>query len=157
MNCHIFDGKLKHLSHRTKFNIDYETKMKLFSKVAKELEGNRKALRCFDIIWTDTGKKSNYDCTNDLMADDLLYLICLKIDKDMMPMFIEQLADMNSGLCSQGRCIRLAQIYQCIYDIPDNSDVDNTDNDNVLSNNQICKDLFYGIFDIACDRLKLPS
>jgi len=123
MNCHIFDGTLLHLAEETKSNIDIDTKLRLFKKVRKEIVTHNGATKCFNIIMDDIGKPSNFDNTNNLIADDIMYLICLKLDKDMLPIFIEQLNDMNTGLCPQGRCIRLAQIYQCLYTPPSIMDI----------------------------------
>lgn len=64
--------------------------------------------------------QSNFDPTNRLNADDLLYLcyekICIQSDLDFEDLLKIQLVEMNSGLCPQGRTTRLFQILIPYYD-----------------------------------------
>ena len=55
---------------------------------------------------------SNYDPINKINAIDLLYIIyTISRDNDIvLTLLIEQLHDMKTGFCPQGRSIRLLQI-----------------------------------------------
>ena len=64
----------------------------------------------------------NYDPTNDLYADDLLYL-CYQLKYNntidvvlFTDVLNEQLVDMQSGMCAQGRTHRLFQVVITFID-----------------------------------------
>jgi hypothetical protein len=113
MDVHTFDGQLLEIktfllpyleiSPENKFNVFQQLKILIGSNVT------------FDIIVNNSKSNENYDPTNDLYADDLLY-ICGIIaenipDKDsFVSTFNEQLTDMSTGMCAQGRVHRLFQI-----------------------------------------------
>lgn len=78
----------------------------------------------YDIIvrdymqWDHTkGNNPNYDSTDDLFADDLLVMMVdiFVPENDETPnrkrLMIMMLEEMAGGLCSQGRCKRLYQLY----------------------------------------------
>lgn len=82
----------------------------LRSLIPKETHHN------FDIIVRDfirsgRTKGANHDPTNDLHADDLLYL-CSELAGDpvMIELLTTQLVDMSTGICPQGRTHRLLQV-----------------------------------------------
>jgi len=53
----------------------------------------------------------NYDHTNDLHADDLLYFLSeLALSEDLMDLVNMQFEEMTGGLCPQGRTHRLYQL-----------------------------------------------
>ena len=64
-----------------------------------------------DFIRTGRTKGANYDPTNDLYADDLLYL-CSELSSDpvLIDLLTAQLVDMSTGICPQGRTHRLFQV-----------------------------------------------
>ena len=58
-------------------------------------------------------KDKYYDPINDLRVDDLLYLCCIRItagNEDFLNNFRQQLIDLRTGSCVQGRSIRLLQL-----------------------------------------------
>lgn len=65
----------------------------------------------------------NYDNTNDLYADDLLYILYILVQTiteidvktDLIDLINIQLDEMNSGMCASGRTHRLFQII-CAYE-----------------------------------------
>ena len=66
----------------------------------------------FDVIVSSIGHVSNYDPTNDVRADDVLYL-CIGLatsSEHFCIMLLEQLKDIGNGVCSQGRCTRVIQL-----------------------------------------------
>jgi len=72
-------------------------------------------LRAIISTHSSSGKANNgnYDSTNNLHACDLLYLLYEKImneeESECMRLMLEQLDEMSTGDCSQGRCCRLFQ------------------------------------------------
>lgn len=72
------------------------------------------SLHFFDQIVIDHYNPPNFDQTNNLSAYDLLYLIALHFENIDIPSLSEQLQDMSTGFCPQGRTIRL---YQIIYSL----------------------------------------
>lgn len=124
LNTHYYDGKLK----SNKFN-------SISTKDIKEVEFNKlitfiqkdqtcnvniriTAIRAVQLIKNSIGKSPNYDSTNEIYADDILFHICKKFHNDILTYLIEQLSDIiTSGQCPQGRVIRLIQVFACLDDI----------------------------------------
>ena len=120
-NTHYYDGKLTeaiiispNISKLNKINIIQDLKTLL------ETESNHPlyygAMAALKIIQADINNPENYDATNNLRADNILYLLVKKletnIDKSLKSVILEQLSDIiSSGSCPQGRCTRLYQIY----------------------------------------------
>lgn len=64
-----------------------------------------------DIMIRDYGTDKNYDATNKISADDLLYLTSYHTgDENFIILINEQLENMASGFCAQGRTHRLFQV-----------------------------------------------
>jgi len=130
MNTHTYDGKLslsKEILITDIFRvceIPKDEKLEAFSQmgdILKKFSGFTPiARKCFDTILQSfsseghTCKGANYDPTNDLHADDLLYLCYEKLDegknKDFAEGLLLQLQEMASGICPQGRTTRLFQL-----------------------------------------------
>lgn len=129
INTHTYDGKLE----KTKIylikdiirasQVPKGVKLEAFDQLREHLKRvpiSPEALKCFDVIvatFTQSGhaqNNPNYDPSNDLFADDLLYLCFEKIvvekNEDLCGSLIQQLRDMTTGLCAQGRTTRLFQI-----------------------------------------------
>ena len=89
---------------RSVINIDNTSGIEYYDKMVKDFIDN-----------TD----SNYDPINKLNAIDLLYIIftIYQHNYDIIPLFIEQLKDLESGFCPQGRTIRLIQIIQPYFSL----------------------------------------
>ncbi len=116
-------------------HLTIQEKVAIFDKIAREIEtvlesdarsGERSrqhALVFLNIIRSDLvrygriNSQANYDPTNDLHADDLL-MLCGEIlfgdalaDKlEFLALLTQQLHDMESGSCPQGRTSRLIQV-----------------------------------------------
>lgn len=123
---HSYDGQLKEVIKRVGIEnwqiIDPDIKkieFREFIEILNLLSLPRKAatVRAVNIIIKGIGNPSNFDSTNNLCVDDILYQICLYLklieyDPEILPIITEQLADIvTSGSCSQGRCTRLFQVY----------------------------------------------
>ena len=142
--AHSYDNKLSERRANLQRSIDrvshltIQEKVAMFDKIAREisivLESDARsgespartrqhALVFLNIIRSDlvrygrVNSQANYDPTNDLHADDLLWL-CGEIlfgdtacDKlDFLALLTQQLHDMESGSCAQGRTSRLFQV-----------------------------------------------
>ncbi len=126
---HTYDGKLGQSKLQLLEDIarvsqiSKNDKLDAFGHLRLEIQKypiSQPAQRCFEAIFQTFSQGGrvpsgcNYDPTNDLFVDDLLYLCFEKIvknqDADFAQAFILQLGDMISGLCAQGRVIRLFQI-----------------------------------------------
>lgn len=116
LNTHYYDDKL--YSHEKMIelkglNIPVDEKIKEFDSLCEKIKKSeckniKMALASVVMIKESIGKVANFDNTKGVFADDILYLLC---KKDVSDYFIEQLADIMGGQCSQGRCTRLFQIF----------------------------------------------
>lgn len=109
LNTHWWDGKLdKNLLK----NIDMVKELSLDQKkekMATLLPFLSNKLWLEQII-NDAGTENNFDQTNGLVAEDLVCLSSDLISPDFIFMLEEQLNDMVTGFCSQGRTHRLFQL-----------------------------------------------
>lgn len=129
-NTHTYDGKLS-LAKRSLSSelarvsqIPKGKKLENFTQMKGILQRFPgfipQAAHCFETIFrtfsTDghVPRGTNYDPTNDLHADDLLYLCYEKLEegrnKDFAEGLLLQLQEMAGGLCAQGRTTRLFQL-----------------------------------------------
>lgn len=125
MNVHIFDGELLEskllLSSylESAAEVLSEDKIITFERLRTFIQPNGANVN-FDTIVNDFkihghNQGSNYDQSNGLYADDLLYLCAVIMqnldDKDELILIInQQLMDMMGGICAQGCTHRLFQI-----------------------------------------------
>jgi len=123
---HTYDGKLKTIKLQLQDDIlrastiPKSEKLSCLGILRLELQKYPfppEASRCFEAIYktflqVGRARGPNYDPTNDMYADDLLYLCYEKAigNSEFTESLILQLVDMESGLCPQGRVIRLFQI-----------------------------------------------
>lgn len=124
-DTHSYDGHLKdRLVNVTSTTATKNDKINSFNDLKNKIGSITSplvvtALKAIDLIINSIGT-SNYDPTNNVHADDLLYLIIDKLKDpsiDVLMDVIIQLSDIiTSGPCPQGRCTRLAQIYFSLYD-----------------------------------------
>jgi hypothetical protein len=122
MNVHRFDGVLHQRKQELAsilscaHSVTAEQKLELFAKLRLRFFG----LATLNIIISDfiSGRSCcNYDPTNELFADDLLY-ICAWIyfhgtgfdHQDYELLLRLQFTEMMTGMCVQGRTTRLFQI-----------------------------------------------
>ncbi len=119
-NTHFYDNKVsKSLISRIEddiqsfHGISKQEKLDRFLHVRGLLISNGitpTGLKYYDIMIEDfkVGNKNNCDPINNLDAIDLLY--CVVNKPNTLPILCEQLEDMKTGFCPQGRTIRLVQI-----------------------------------------------
>ena len=111
-NVHQFDGKLRAYSNIiTKYSI--EVKDNVLKKYFSTLTNEQAKTSLSTIIGDNIGGGgSNFQAENGLDASDILTDIVIREDyTDLKGYLEEQLADMASGLCDSGRCVRLTQIW----------------------------------------------
>ena len=127
LNTHHYDGALNKV---VSCDATREEKEEMFNRLIQDLLVNHliinnqrsTAIRAVSIITSGIQKPENYDSTNGLYADNVLYHICCKLqekqDLDILKCLSEQLSDIiTSGSCPQGRVIRLVQVLDSINDI----------------------------------------
>lgn len=119
LNTHNYDGKLKPLSEELNNILKNQDREDVYDKLEKLLSDHAQNNKIqsqwilfFKCIVNDKYNVTNYDNTNKMSAYDLLYLIGLNINIIDMTMIIEQLEDMKTGNCPQGRVIRLYHILE---------------------------------------------
>lgn len=93
--------------------------------IEKIPEINKVSISNFETIISSWGGSSNFDGTNDIFACDILNLICEEYiiiaqdHKDILVDFLRELflqfIDMKTGLCPQGRTIRLWQVASMYF------------------------------------------
>lgn len=118
LDTHYYDGKLPIKDEKIKDVISTYTDDELRSIIkslrykieSKPRSGN--SLFYFDAIVRDAHGSPNFDPINHLYANELLYIIAIYSDSIDTLLLIEQLNDMKSGFCPQGRTTRLYQIIQ---------------------------------------------
>lgn len=127
LNTHFFDGKLEEAIQEHLFKdierVKHYTKEKKngFAYLQQKKGYTPAGLRCLNAIihtYEQCGRGGeNYDNINYLYACDLLYLVYEKIIKEesineneYFNMLVVQLDEMTSGMCAQGRTIRLLQV-----------------------------------------------
>lgn len=116
-DTHFYDGKL--ISRYEQLLITEERNKKLIEQLVKHIN-DVDASKAINLIIRSIGTGSNYDKTNDVYADKLLFSICEKlfsiknkeIFDDILDLLKMQLSDIiKLGSCPEGRCTRLAQIF----------------------------------------------
>lgn len=109
-DTHTYDGKINPstLCHSVQ-NLSLIEKRDKGNDLLKYV--NPKSKYFLSKIIDDIGTKNNIDETNNINADDL---ICLawnyRHNKDFINLLNEQLMDMSTGFCPQGRTHRLYQL-----------------------------------------------
>jgi hypothetical protein len=116
LDVHYYDGRieLSITAFLTKLNdISLDVKKQYIMvwydniKHALSLEANN----VMQILINDMGTAANYDITNQLSVDDLLYIMGSLIDNHVfIEILNDELIQMAQGFCSQGRTHRLLQI-----------------------------------------------
>ena len=93
-------------------NISKDGKLLVFAKLRSELN-TEISIKFYDQMINDyiNNNMQNYDPLNELDPIDLLYIIYLisQNNNEILLVLNEQLKDMQSGSCPQGRSIRLLQ------------------------------------------------
>jgi hypothetical protein len=133
MDTHLYDGKLIDrklcIERRGPPIATTEEKLIAFSLISQRLNQhprfNGRTRQNFETIVNDfkhlgRARGPNYDSTNGLYADDMLYLCCKAYDmteekKDLIELLVCQFEEMTTGMCPQGRTHRLFQIAAMFY------------------------------------------
>lgn len=117
-NLHSFDRKLD-----TSFeNFIYPVSPTFSQEVKVEVEDlpsrlhlSSEACKILQILIGDIGKSPNQDGINRLSVDDLLLKLNQVISQFDHAILDTQLLEMRSGMCPQGRTIRLLQVLKSAY------------------------------------------
>ncbi len=124
LDTHFYDGRLNELKQSILPDLlrigalSSEEKIKAFNVLRSHLPATiHRNLNVIidEFIRTGHAHNQNYDPTNDLYADDLLYLCCeiaeeWDWDPQVLTMMGTQLLEMSGGFCAQGRTHRLFQV-----------------------------------------------
>jgi len=109
LNTHTYDGHLLPLKQEFSSLLDDPDKEKEIEKL-RELITDTTALSFFDKIVLNRNHQSNFDKSNGLYAFDLLYILAVYREKIPINTFEEQLCDMETGFCPEGKTTRLYQL-----------------------------------------------
>jgi hypothetical protein len=114
LNTHSYDGQLNPsllLELDTVQRLSLEEKRTRAQDLMAKIRIHPMAMQFLSLIVRDMGTAANIDSTNDINADDL---ICLcwnyRDNRNFIMLLEEQLLDMATGFCPQGRTHRLFQI-----------------------------------------------
>jgi hypothetical protein len=96
--------------------ISREEKLNAFVYLRREIIHDITALKFYDKMIDDfiQNTNNNYDPVNNIDTIALLYMVYLiYVDNpNIIPLLVEQLKDMKTGFCPQGRTVRLVQLIQ---------------------------------------------
>lgn len=110
IDTHTYDGKLNNSIIPEILKSDEEKKEECHKFITLKIDKEAKLF--LSKIIKDIGTKSNFDSTNKLDAGNILYSCIKYIDnEDFVKMLEEQLLDMKTGFCPQGRTHRLYQLF----------------------------------------------
>lgn len=120
MCVHLFDGKLFKIPIQNRTIEEKRYLFSIFRDKISTLPISSSIIRNMDTIMNDAHTSQNYLNTDRIYADDILAEIIditIHKDTDIIPIFLEQMVDMQTGLCSSGRVVRLYQILLALKDI----------------------------------------
>lgn len=125
MDVHSFDGQLGNDMYYTSYTgtpDELEKLRKIWNlEVVKELSPGAKQMLI--ILLNDVGKDSNCDSRSNMTVENILYEIQYRIEMLEFPIevgtFEDQLIDMKTGMCVQGRTSRLIQVMLSLVPKPD--------------------------------------
>ena len=127
-NTHYYDNKLENTLEilqpylESSSVVNREQKLKDFAELRKLLLNNKRevlSLVYYDKLVEEYIKndRGNYDPVNNIDSTDLLHVIFFlyyqekdrEFRENLLKLFKEQLYDMRTGFCQQGRSIRMIQ------------------------------------------------
>ena len=128
-NTHDYDSRLNSCSKTRKtlekFKYIYDEQfLRIFAEEISHDIDTEVSSRLMVIV-NDYSKNANYDGTNDVKAEDILKVLAViwqdvKFNKQYRKCFVDELSlqilDMKTGMCPQGRTIRLWQISEAYID-----------------------------------------
>lgn len=139
LNTHYYDNKIvlssdlveKLNEHSSNEKEDVVRQFVLEILAINIPEKDNASVHFLNIIVNEWGQPSNFDCTNNILAEDMLYICALEwnnisllpinemvtIRNDFSKLFFTQLSDMQSGPCAQGRATRLWQIAKAYLEL----------------------------------------
>lgn len=132
LNTHYYDGKL--VDHELVQAVHDQQKVAdaeltahkhlLFTNLIEDIKLNPAvldkyrptAIRAVEVIKQNIRQAANYDQTNSMYADDVLYMVCKNTkNADVLVYLSEQLSDiLTSGQCAQGRSTRIFQVLSAL-------------------------------------------
>lgn len=125
LNLHDYDEKVGEIINRTRA-IKVDTDVDAEKDILLSLRGSN-CDNIWDTLLLDKGQTANIDTINKVTVDELLPFVTLIWKKsrailnggidDFRNNLVEQLTDMKTGMCSQGRCIRLCQLINSYWDL----------------------------------------
>lgn len=104
---HTYDRQVKYC-YMSKFNYQ-EDQVKQIISIGDRLTDGKDM---FDLLIQSIGTPWNIDNINQCSVDQLLYDLANIIDKIDIKVLEEQLIDLRTGPCPQGRSLRLIQVIQ---------------------------------------------
>lgn len=123
-DTHFYDGQLAPIKAQLQSDLDRahqktpQEQLVAFQLLREQLPAI--AHPNFDVIVRDLAQKTNYDPTNDLLANDLLYLCAERAaNEGFIDLLTAQLLEMSTGMCAQGRTHRLLQILWATQATPE--------------------------------------
>ncbi len=106
---HTYDGQLK-INFTTPNDLD-EKRKRGTELITAVKHFNPLALHFLTTIVNDIGMSSNFDATNNISADDLIFHTWnYRFNPEFLIQLELQLLDMQTGFCPQGRVCRLYQL-----------------------------------------------
>lgn len=120
LNVHFYDTKIKEFILTNQqiseeiigaHSIPKEEKIRIFSELRCLIDNATK--HTYDIVINDfiSESSNNFDPLNEIYASDMLFLCHKYILPDNINILNDQLIDLASGLCAQGRSTRFFQVY----------------------------------------------
>lgn len=122
LNTHFYDGKLsvryqelcdQEWKNNELISLDQSWK-EIKILIIQLVENDQKKKIALNILKRlQSNEMSNYDHKNDIHVHELMPIIWSHVrtyDKSAQKVFIEQLIDMQRGICAQGRVTRLIQL-----------------------------------------------
>ena len=113
LNAHFYDRRLIQPQMETDFIVSYKDSdfIEAIDKIIHLNGGNKILISMLNLLKHD--RKNNKDNVNNINFEPLFVYIYNKIesDDDLLPLFLEQIADIKKGTCQIGRTTRIMQIY----------------------------------------------
>ena len=124
LNTHFYDGQLHprfveiQTIIKNPLSLDQtykEIALLIDNKLKQKPKQRQQAMMILQRLQTDRGKSANHDQKNHIHVDQLLPLVwtCVKeYDESGQSLFLEQLIEIQGGMCPQGRTARLLQMVE---------------------------------------------
>ena len=107
IDLHRYDRSCKY-SYANQYD-GSEQQIELIKSIGDKLTDGKDM---FDMLINSLGQPNNVDPINGYIVDNLLYDLACIIENVDINILVEQLIDLRSGTCPQGRTLRLIQVLQ---------------------------------------------